>query len=227
MRLEADELLAAVEALVFVASEPLTAKRLREAFPGEAPEDVDRALERLARLHEGEGRGLALDRVAGGYRIVTRPAVHEHVARFIQQERAERLSMRTLETLSVIAYKQPVTAADVGQIRGVDPTGTVKTLLDKGLVKVVGRKKVVGRPFVYGTTKAFLTTFGLDELADLPTLKELEDFATDVPTTDPSEVEPPDGPDGGRSPDGAPEAGAATDEPYPEAGAATDADTTS
>ena len=159
MSVDAQELLAAVEAVVFVASEPVTLERLRETFPDETSQAIEATLEHLARLYEHEGRGLALDRVAGGWRIATRPAVHVHVARFVQLEKAERLSLRTLETLSVIAYKQPVTAAEIQEIRGVDPSGTVRTLLDKGLVKIAGRKKVVGRPFVYATTRQFLRTF--------------------------------------------------------------------
>ena len=190
MALDPLELVGAVEAVVFVSSEPVTSVRLLEVFPEETAESIQAALESLAQVFEQPGRGLLLDRVAGGYRIATRPDVHPHVARFVQQERAERLSLRTLETLSVIAYKQPVTAAEIGEIRGVDPTGTIKTLMDRTLVKIVGRKKVVGRPFVYGTTNGFLTTFGLNDLSELPTLKELEEFVTDVPTTDPSEVEP-------------------------------------
>lgn len=185
-----NELIAALEAVIFVASEPVTVERLQEIFPDESVEALQQALEGLAGQFEQPCRGLLLDRVAGGFRIATRPEVHAHVARFVQQERAERLSIRTLETLSVVAYKQPVTAAEIQEIRAVDPTGTLKTLLDRGLIRIAGRKKVVGRPFVYGTTTAFLTTFGLNDLAELPTLKELEEFVTDVVTTDPAEVEP-------------------------------------
>ena len=192
MALELDELAAALEAVIFVSSEPVTAKVLQDVFPEETEESLAAGLERLAKLFEQPGRGLLLDRVAGGWRIATRPDVHGHVGRIVQREKAERLSVRTLETLSVIAYKQPVTAAEIGEIRGVDVTGTVRTLLDRGLIKVAGRKRVVGRPFVYGTTRKFLTTFGLNDLAELPTLKELEDLVTDVPTTDPSEVDPED-----------------------------------
>jgi segregation and condensation protein B len=194
---DSQELLAAVEAVLFVAAEPVTLARLQQAFPDESPAALEAALAHLEELHGHEGRGLALDRVAGGWRFVTRPAVHAHVERFVQQEKAERLSLRTLETLSVVAYKQPVTAAEIQEIRGVDPSGTLRTLLDRGLVKIAGRKKVVGRPFVYATTRQFLRTFGLNDLSELPSLKELEDFATDIPTTDPREVEPAEGPDGG------------------------------
>jgi segregation and condensation protein B len=190
MPLEANELVAALEAVVFVSAEPVTLKTLGELFPEETEESLQQGVERLAATFEQPGRGLLLDRVAGGFRIATRPDVHPHVARFVQRERSERLSIRTLETLSIIAYKQPVTAAEVGEIRGVDATGTCKTLLDRNLIRIVGRKKVVGRPFVYGTTKTFLTAFGLNDLSELPTLKELEDFVTDIPTTQPGDVEP-------------------------------------
>src|SRR5687767_1866956 len=140
MPLDPDELAAALEAVVFVSSEPVTLKTLLEVFPEETEESLRAGLERLASSFEQPGRGLLLDRVAGGWRIATRPDVHPHVGRFVQRERAERLSIRTLETLSIVAYKQPVTAAEVGEIRGVDASGTVKTLLDRGLVKIVGRK---------------------------------------------------------------------------------------
>lgn len=190
MTMEPGELAAALEAVIYVSSEPVTPKVLAELFPDASPEAIEEALVRLQDVYAQDGRGLALDRVAGGFRITTRPEVHAHVARFVQREKAERLSLRTLETLSVIAYKQPVTAAEIAEIRGVDPGGTLKTLLDRGLVKIAGRKKVVGRPFVYATTRAFLTTFGLNDLSELPSLKELAEITTDIPTTPPSEVEP-------------------------------------
>lgn len=190
MPLPPEELTAALEAVIFVSSEPVTAKLLQETFPEETEETLAVALEGLTRIFEQPGRGLLLDRVAGGWRIATRPDVHQHVGRIVQREKAERLSVRTLETLSVVAYKQPVTAAEVAEIRGVDVSGTIRTLLERGLIRVAGRKRVVGRPFVYGTTKRFLTAFGLNDLSELPTLKELEELVTDVPTTDPSEVDP-------------------------------------
>lgn len=192
MAMEPDELAAALEAVIFVSSEPVTTKVLQDVFPEETEESLAAGLERLSKLFEQPGRGLLLDRVAGGWRIATRPDVHGHVGRIVQREKAERLTLRTLETLSVIAYKQPVTAAEIGEIRGVDVSGTIRTLLERGLIKVAGRKRVVGRPFVYGTSKKFLTAFGLNDLAELPSLKELEDLVTDVPTTDPSEVDPED-----------------------------------
>lgn len=183
------DLLAAIEAVIFVSAQPVTPKRLHEVFPEASMEDIEAALRALGELHGQEGRGLMLDRVAGGYRLATRPAVHAQVARFVQLERAERLSLRTLETLAVVAYRQPVTAAEIQEIRGVDPSGTLRTLVDRSLVKIVGRKKVVGRPFVYGTTAQFLKTFGLHDLSELPTLKELEEIASDLPQTRPEDVD--------------------------------------
>jgi segregation and condensation protein B len=196
MGMPLDELVAALEAVLYVSAEPVTLPLLSEVFPDEDDATLAAGLEALARQFEQPGRGLLLDRVAGGWRIATRPEVHPHVARVVQRERAERLSLRTLETLSVVAYKQPVTATEISEIRGVDVSGTVRTLLDRGLVRVAGRKRVVGRPFVYGTTRKFLETFGLNALDELPTLKELEELVTDVPTTDPSEVDH-EGADGG------------------------------
>lgn len=226
MALEPDELVAALEAVIFVSSEPVTMKLLSDVFPEETEESLTAGLERLAKLFEQPGRGLLLDRVAGGWRIATRPDVHQHVGRVVQREKAERLSVKTLETLSVIAYKQPVTAAEIGEIRGVDVSGTIRTLLERDLIKVAGRKRVVGRPFVYGTSKKFLAAFGLNDLSELPTLKELEDLVTDVPTTDPAEVDPEDVPVDGEQPglggldDGASLDAAAGQEPAAEAAAA-------
>ena len=189
--LPAEELTAAIEAIVFVASEPVKRETLAALFPDVEPGTLDAAIDAVVRWHASPGRGLLVDRVAGGLRLATRPDVHHHVIRFVQKEKAERLSLRTLETLAVIAYKQPVTAAEVQEIRGVDPSGTIKTLLDRSLIKVVGRKKVVGRPFVYGTTTTFLTVFGLNDLTELPTLKEIEEFG-DFPATDLATIEPLD-----------------------------------
>lgn len=190
MALDPLELRAALEAVAYVSSEPVTLKTLRAVFPAETPEDLERGLQELETTFDAPGRGLMLVRVAGGWRITTRPEVHAHVARLVQQEHAERLSLRTLETLSVVAYKQPVTAAEIASIRGVDPGGTLRTLLDRGLIRIVGRKKVVGRPFVYGTTTLFLTTFGLNDLSELPSLKEISELTSDLPAAEAGDVEP-------------------------------------
>ena len=115
--------------------------------------------------------GLQLAQVAGGYQITTRPELHEWVRRLFHERSAQKLSVAALETLSVMAYRQPVTAAEITEIRGVNASGVLSTLLERHLVKIVGRKNVVGRPFLYGTTKEFLMRFGLKDLTDLPRMR--------------------------------------------------------
>ena len=117
--------------------------------------------------------GLHLAQVAGGYQITTRPELHDWVRRLFHERSAQKLSVAALETLSVIAYRQPVTAAEVNEIRAVNASGVLTTLLERHLIKIVGRKNVVGRPFLYGTTKEFLIRFGLKDLADLPNMQDM------------------------------------------------------
>ncbi len=132
------------------------------------------ALAELARRYSHSG-GLQCVEVAGGYQIVTRPELHEWVRRLFHERTSQKLSVQALETLAVIAYKQPITAMEVTEIRGVNTTGVVGTLLERGLVKITGRKQVVGRPFLYGTTREFLDRFGLKDLTDLPKVEDMAD----------------------------------------------------
>jgi segregation and condensation protein B len=124
---------------------------------------------------EGGHSGLQLVEVAGGYQIVTRPDLHEYVRRLFHERTSQKLSVPALETLAVIAYRQPVTAPEIAEIRGVNTSGVLNTLIGRKLVKVVGRKQVVGRPFMYGTTRDFLDKFGLHDLSDLPKVEDLAD----------------------------------------------------
>ena len=153
--METSGLVAIVEALVFASPEPITQKQLFKLLDTEPKEEVQAALQELARRYERSG-GLQLVEVAGGYQIVTRPELHEWVRRLFHERTTQKLSVQSLETLAVIAYKQPVTAMEIAEIRGVNTSGVIGTLLERGLVKISGRKQVVGRPFLYSTTREFL-----------------------------------------------------------------------
>ncbi len=163
-----------VEALVFASPDPITLKQLCKVLDTEPKEDVVAALAELGRQYAKSG-GLQLVEVAGGYQIVTRPELHEWVRRLFHERTSQKLSVQALETLAVIAYKQPITAMEITEIRGVNTTGVVGTLLERGLVKIAGRKQVVGRPFLYSTTREFLDRFGLKDLTDLPKVEDMAD----------------------------------------------------
>lgn len=170
----AGELDAIVEALIFASPEPLTPKALGKLLSTEPAEDVAAALARVTAAYERPG-GLQMVQVAGGYQIVTRPELHEWVRRLFHEQTKQKLSVQALETLSVIAYKQPVTAAEITEIRGVNTSGVLNTLIERQLIKIAGRKQVVGRPFLYATTREFLDRFGLKDLADLPKIEDMAD----------------------------------------------------
>ena len=162
-----DELKPVIEALIFASPDPLTPKMLFKLLESEPKEDVEAALEALKKDYDRPG-GLQLVEVAGGYQIVTKPELHEWVRRLFHERTTQRLSVQALETLAVIAYKQPITAPEITEIRGVNTAGVINTLIERQLVKIVGRKQVVGRPFMYATTREFLIRFGLRDLSDLP-----------------------------------------------------------
>jgi segregation and condensation protein B len=168
------ELTAVVEALVFASAEPLTPKTLYKLLPNEKKEDVSAAINTL-RADYMNRPGLQWVEVAGGYQITTRPELHEWVRRLFHERSSQRLSVQALETLAVIAYRQPVTALEITDIRGVNTSGVLSTLLERHLIKIVGRKNIVGRPFLYATTKDFLVKFGLKDLGDLPRIEDLAD----------------------------------------------------
>ena len=169
------DLTAIIEALVFASPEPVTVKTLVKLLDGETKEDILAAIETLKQQYARPG-GLQLVEVAGGYEIVTRPELHEWVRRMFHERTTQKLSVAALETLAVIAYKQPVTAPEVADIRGVNTTGVLGTLIERKLVKIVGRKQVVGRPFLYGTTREFLERFGLNDLSDLPKVEDMSEL---------------------------------------------------
>jgi len=168
----AAELKAIVEAMIFASPEPLTPKALAKLLDNEPKEEVLAALEELKTDYERPG-GLQLVEVAGGFQIVTRPDLHEWVRRLFHERSSQKLSAQALESLAVIAYRQPITALEITEIRGVSASGVLNTLLERHLIKIVGRKQVVGRPFMYATTKEFLIRFGLKDLSDLPRVEDM------------------------------------------------------
>lgn len=171
-RMELSQLKAVIEALVFASPDPLTPRMLNRLLNDEPKEDVQAALKALQVDYVDRG-GLHMAEVAGGFQITTRPEYHEWVRRLFHERSSNKLSAASLETLSVIAYKQPVTAAEIGEIRSVNTSGVLATLLERHLIKIVGRKNVIGRPFLYGTTKEFLIRFGLNGLNDLPKIEDM------------------------------------------------------
>jgi segregation and condensation protein B len=177
------ELKAIVESLIFASPEPVTMKTLTRLLDTEPKEDIEKAIEELKADYTRPG-GLTLVEVAGGYQIVTRPELHEWVRRLFHERTTQKLSVASLETLAVIAYKQPVTAPEIAEIRGVNTSGVLGTLVERRLVKVVGRKQVVGRPFLYGTTREFLERFGLNDISDLPKVEDMSELlGFDLPST--------------------------------------------
>lgn len=170
------ELKAIVESLVFVADEPISVKAIADVA------DVDRdrvttAVNELVKDYEGRPGGLQLREIAGGWQIATRPEHHEHIRTYLKSKPSAKLSLASLETLAVIAYRQPVTVPEILEIRGVQSPSAIKTLLDKRLIIAKGRKETVGRPMMYGTSKEFLIQFGLKDLSELPSIEDFQDLA--------------------------------------------------
>jgi len=177
----AAELKAILEALIFASPDPLTPKAMYKLLDTEPKEEVSAALAELKQDYERPG-GLQLVEVAGGYQIVTRSDLHEWVRRLFHERTTQKLTVQALETLAVIAYRQPITAAEITDVRGVNTSGVLNTLLERHLIKIVGRKQVVGRPFMYATTKEFLIRFGLNDLNDLPRVEDMaEALGLDAP----------------------------------------------
>ena len=166
------ELRSIVEALVFASPDPITPKTLYRLLSDEPKEDVSAALNALMAEYASRP-GLQMVQVAGGYQIVTRPELREWVRRLFHERSTQKLTAPGLESLAVIAYRQPITALEITEIRGVNTSGVLTTLLERHLIKIVGRKNVVGRPFLYATTKEFLIRFGLKDLGDLPRIEDM------------------------------------------------------
>src|SRR5262245_7240987 len=170
--LPASEVRAVLEALVFASPQPITAREITKVLEGVPRPSWQAALDELRADYARDGRGLQLVDVAGGYQITTRPEYNDWVRELLDPKSPTRLSIQALETLAVIAYKQPVTLPEIIELRGVKSGGVLKTLLEKRLIRITGRKEVVGRPILYGTTKQFLLHFGLKDLSELPKIEE-------------------------------------------------------
>ena len=170
------ELVSIIEALIFVADEPLCVKILTDVLT-ESRETIEAAIKELEKEYETRGGALQVRQIAGGWQISTRAEYHEEIRLFLKTRPNAKLSLAALETLAVIAYKQPATVPEILEIRGVQSASAIKTLLDKKLIVSKGRKETVGRPMQYGTSKDFLIQFGLKDLSELPSIEDFEDLA--------------------------------------------------
>ena len=188
-----------LEAILFVSGEPLSVDRMLGVVEGVAREELMSALRALQADYVAEGRGLQLVEVAGGFQIATRPDCAPWIKRLERAKEGARLSRSAMETLAIVAYKQPVVRAEIEQIRGVDSAGVLKTLLERRLVRIVGRKDAPGRPIIYGTTRQFLQAFGLKDLSNLPALRDIKELKGAEPFTLPNLD-----PDADVSPEGGP-----------------------
>jgi segregation and condensation protein B len=172
-----DELKSVIESLLFIADEPLPFKQLHKVLGDVSEDDVKAALDEIVADYEARGSGLEIREIAGGWRISTRPQNHDFSRKYLKSRPSARLSLPALETLAVIAYKQPITIPEILEIRGVSSSSAIKTLLEKRLIVTKGRKETVGRPMLYGTSKEFLIQFGLKDLTELPSIEDFEDLA--------------------------------------------------
>lgn len=163
-----------IEALLLVSQEPLTVEKINAVLEGSKTDEIKSALTEISRELSGPDHGIQIIEMAGGYVITTKPEHDAWVRKLLQVERKNRLSTAALETLSVVAYHQPITQAEISAIRGVDSSYCLKTLLEKKLVKIVGRKKAPGSPLIYRTSEKFLQYFGINALEELPSEKEIE-----------------------------------------------------
>jgi len=172
-----EEIKPVIECLLFVAEEPLPFKVICKVLGTVPEEDVQLALDNLVAEYDARDCGLEIREVAGGWRISTRPQHHDFIRKYLKTRPSARLSLPALETLAVIAYKQPITVPEILEIRGVSSSSAIKTLLEKRLIVTRGRKETVGRPMMYGTSRDFLIQFGLKDLTELPSIEDFEDLA--------------------------------------------------
>ena len=168
---------AIIESLIFVSDEPLTTKVIGAVLKEQDKEAIERTVKALADEFNGRNGGLQLREVAGGWQFATRAEYHEHVRAFLRTRPSAKLTIASLETLAVIAYRQPITVPEILEIRGVQSPSAIKTLLDKKLIVAKGRKETVGRPMMYGTSKDFLLQFGLKDLTELPSVEDFHDLS--------------------------------------------------
>src|ERR1700682_2988507 len=176
MPMEPTELRAAIEAILFVSNEPVKVDDLVEAFSEEGREAVLTQLDEIKRLFDANVGGFMVEQTAGGWRLATRPDHHDVLKKYFARKGTNRLSLAALETLAIVAYRQPVTAPEISDIRSVNSNQAIRTLLERRMIRVAGRKNVVGSPFLYRSTKDFLVHFGLNDIRDLPRLEEFGDL---------------------------------------------------
>jgi segregation and condensation protein B len=170
------ELRSGIEAILFVSNEPVTLDSLTEALGDDQKEAILAALDEIKKTLEANVGGFMLEQTAGGWRLATRPEHDGVLKNYFARKGESRLSIAALETLAIIAYRQPVTAPEISDLRGVNTTGVLRTLLERRMIRVAGRKEVVGSPFLYRTTREFLVHFGLNDIRDLPRLEEFGDL---------------------------------------------------
>src|SRR6266705_135772 len=170
------ELKSIAEALIFVAEEPISVRSIADLIDVET-DAADKAVAELVAEYDERNGGLQLREIAGGWQLATRPEHHENVRAYLKSKPSAKLSLASLETLAVIAYKQPITIPEILEIRSVQSPSAIKTLLDKRLIVAKGRKETVGRPMMYGTSKEFLIQFGLKDLSELPSIEDFHDLA--------------------------------------------------
>ncbi|MBN2224232.1 MAG: SMC-Scp complex subunit ScpB [Deltaproteobacteria bacterium] len=169
---EKEKLIGIIEALIFASEKPLTEDEIKRIVPDVSPREIRGALSDLRKIYDESSGGIFVVEVAGGYQFRTRSEFSEYI-KLMLEEKPKRLSRAALETLAIIAYRQPVVRSDIERIRGVDSGGVVKILLERNLIRILGKKDVPGKPLLYGTTKDFLETFGLKDLKSLPTIREM------------------------------------------------------
>ncbi len=172
--LDEEEIHAIIEALLFISSEPIQEEEILSVIGLEYQASLPTILHHLMLELSKKARGINLEKVAGGYRLATKPHLSPWIGKYKYARSKARLSPAAIETLSIIAYKQPITLPEIQIIRGVNPSGALKTLLEKRMIRIVGRKRSVGKPFLYGTTKFFLIHFGLDSLEELPSIEQFD-----------------------------------------------------
>ncbi|WP_462137428.1 SMC-Scp complex subunit ScpB [Candidatus Mycalebacterium sp.] len=169
-----------IESVIFASESPVSPASLKSGLPELSPEDIAAAFNEVADEWNGMDRGFELVKVAGGYQFRTKKEFAEDITDFNRKIKKLRLSKAALEVLAISAYQQPLTKADIEEIRGVDSSAVVNLLMERGMLEICGRKDVPGRPFLYQTTEEFLQTFGMEKLSDLPTLKEIEEIEKDL-----------------------------------------------
>lgn len=176
------ELKKSIESIIFVSGEPVSVDKIAQVFPDIEKADIRNCIKELLTEWEEMGRGIFLAHVSGGYQFRTTPGASDHITNFLKKIKKFRLSRAALEVIAIIAYKQPVTRVEIESIRGVDCSGVINVLMERQIIEIKGRKEVIGKPFLYGTTAEFLEVFGLKSLSDLPTLKEIDEISQNLET---------------------------------------------